>query len=138
MNIRNILFENADLKYKEFHSKLMPTVAPDNVIGVRIPVLRKIAKEFEKGVFSLTEPKNTEVFLPEKIDCIIVPGIAFSLGGARVGFGKGCYDVFLSKTRAVKIGFCYDFQLCERIETDAFDIGMDYILTENKLIKVEG
>lgn len=48
MNIRNMLFENADLKYKEFHSKLMPTVAPDNVIGVRIPVLRKIAKEFEK------------------------------------------------------------------------------------------
>lgn len=37
-----------DLKYKTFHSKLMPTVNPDKIIGVRVPVLRKFAKEFSK------------------------------------------------------------------------------------------
>ena len=37
-----------DLKYKEFHQKLMPTVNPDKVIGIRTPVLRKFAKEFRK------------------------------------------------------------------------------------------
>lgn len=39
-----ILFENQDLEYKKFHTKLMPGISPDKVIGVRIPVLRKLAK----------------------------------------------------------------------------------------------
>ena len=42
------LFELQDIKYKEFHQKLMPTVNPDKVIGIRTPVLRKFAKEFSK------------------------------------------------------------------------------------------
>jgi 3-methyladenine DNA glycosylase AlkD len=39
------LFELQDLEYKKFHSKLMPTVVPDRVIGVRMPILRALAKE---------------------------------------------------------------------------------------------
>ena len=99
----------------------------------------KIADDtvFEKGVFSLTEPKDAETFSPGKIDTILVPGVAFDKKGAKIGFGKGCYDIFLSKTTAVKVGFCYEFQLCSEIETDGFDVGMDYLLTENELIKVE-
>ena len=38
------LFQYQDLSYKEFHQKLMPTVDKDTVIGVRTPVLRKLAK----------------------------------------------------------------------------------------------
>lgn len=44
--VREKLFSMQDLKYKEFHSKLMPTVDSDLVIGVRTPELRKFAKEF--------------------------------------------------------------------------------------------
>lgn len=46
--IRNRLFEMQDLKYKEFHSKLMPTISSDVIIGVRTPELRKFAKELWK------------------------------------------------------------------------------------------
>ena len=46
--LQNQLFELQDLKYKEFHQKLMPTVNSDNVIGIRTPVLRKFAKTFSK------------------------------------------------------------------------------------------
>ena len=42
------LFELQDLQYKEFHQKLMPTVNPDKVIGIRTPVLRQFAKAFLK------------------------------------------------------------------------------------------
>lgn len=42
------LFELQDIKYKEFHQKLMPTVNPEKVIGIRTPVLRKFSKEFGK------------------------------------------------------------------------------------------
>lgn len=44
--IQRRLFELQDLKYKDFSSKLMPSVAPEVVIGVRTPELRKLAKEF--------------------------------------------------------------------------------------------
>lgn len=42
------LFEMQDLGYRDFHSKLMPTVPKDKIIGVRVPQLRKFAKEFGK------------------------------------------------------------------------------------------
>ena len=45
--IRNSLFQMQDLKYKEFHSNLCPNV--DDIIGVRVPVLREYAKELYKN-----------------------------------------------------------------------------------------
>ncbi len=47
-DIKNRLFALQDKEYKEFHSRLMPTVNPDTIIGVRTPVLRKLAKELAK------------------------------------------------------------------------------------------
>ena len=42
------LFELQDTKYRDFHSKLMPGIDKETVIGIRVPVLRKFAKEFIK------------------------------------------------------------------------------------------
>ena len=42
------LFALQDLNYREFHCRLMPTVNPECVIGVRTPALRKLAKELSK------------------------------------------------------------------------------------------
>ena len=42
------LFELPDLEYREFHSNLVPTKDPDAIIGVRVPHLRKLAKELIK------------------------------------------------------------------------------------------
>lgn len=47
-DLQKRLFELQDKEYKAFHQKLMPTVKPDLVIGIRTPVLRKFAKEFAK------------------------------------------------------------------------------------------
>ena len=90
--------------------------------------------EFTKGVFSSTEPKEQAVFDDKKIDTIIVPGVAFDIHGARVGFGKGCYDKFLKNTSATLVGLCYDFQICDKIETEEHDVRMNYILTEKEII----
>lgn len=45
MNVRDELFKYQDIGYKNFHSKLIPNVPADEIIGVRVPVLRKIAKQ---------------------------------------------------------------------------------------------
>ncbi|MEG1836048.1 MAG: DNA alkylation repair protein [Oscillospiraceae bacterium] len=47
--LQSKLFEMQDLPYRDFHSKLMPTIDKDLIIGVRTPVLRKFAKEFSKS-----------------------------------------------------------------------------------------
>ena len=46
--VQKDLFEMQDLKYRDFHSKLMPTVNKEKVVGVRIPQLRKYASSFLK------------------------------------------------------------------------------------------
>ncbi len=56
------LFEMQDLSYCEFHSRLMPTVPKEKIIGVRVPVLRKFAKEFAKT----DDAKDFLEFLPHK------------------------------------------------------------------------
>ncbi len=52
------LFELQDLKYRDFHSKLLPGIDKETIIGIRTPVLRKFAKEFAKT-------EEAEAFLQE-------------------------------------------------------------------------
>lgn len=47
-NLQNRLFELQDIKYRDFHSKLMPDIKKETIIGIRIPVLRSFAKQFAK------------------------------------------------------------------------------------------
>lgn len=46
--IREELFSLCDEKYRDFQAKLIPTVTPDSVIGVRTPALKKMAKQHAK------------------------------------------------------------------------------------------
>lgn len=76
--IQEKLFELQDLKYKDFHSKLMPTVCKDKIIGVRVPQLRKFAKELNKSELKedflntlphkYYEENNLHAFLIEQIN----------------------------------------------------------------------
>lgn len=77
MDIQKMLLSEQDIGYKEFHKKLMPTIPEDKIIGIRIPVLRKIAKKIssspEAEEFMNTLPhkyyeeNNLHAFLIEKI-----------------------------------------------------------------------
>ena len=108
----------------------------DIVTSEMTPVLADNNTQFLKGAYSVFEPDNKKVY-NEKIDLVIVPGIAFDKRGFRVGFGKGCYDRFLEKTNTIKVGFCYDFQITDNIENDIFDIKMNYLVSESGMIDCE-
>lgn len=56
--LQTALFELQDLTYRDFHSRLMPGIDKNTVIGIRTPVLRKFAKEFAKTT-------EAETFLQE-------------------------------------------------------------------------
>ena len=42
------LFSMQDLKYRDFHSRLLPGIDKDTIIGIRTPVLRKFAAQYSK------------------------------------------------------------------------------------------
>ena len=54
MKAQELLFQLQDKSYRDFQSKLIPTIPVETIIGVRIPVIRKLAKEYEK------DPKSVE------------------------------------------------------------------------------
>ncbi|MBO5008472.1 MAG: DNA alkylation repair protein [Clostridia bacterium] len=47
INTEKDLFKMQDIEYKAFHAKLMPTVNPDTIIGVRVPLVRAYAKKIK-------------------------------------------------------------------------------------------
>ena len=75
--IQNFLFENQDMEYRDFQSKLIPNVDKSYFIGVRTPVLRKYAKELLKtgdiGVFLNELPH--EYFDENQLHAFILSGI---------------------------------------------------------------
>lgn len=96
-------------------------------------------EKMTRSDFGVWEPlENAEKLIdPQSIDLIIVPGLAFDRDLNRLGFGRGFYDRYLSKTDAFKIGICYDAQIAPKneIPTDEYDVKMDRIITEKEVIE---
>ena len=73
------------------------------------------------------DPTTSEKILPDEIDIVLVPLLAFDNKGYRVGYGGGYYDRFLPQTRpeCVKIGLSL-FEAVDDIEDiDKYDIPLD-------------
>lgn len=80
-----------------------------------------------KGAFGIMEPTDEAIMLqdPSLLDLVIVPGIAFTESGLRLGRGKGFYDRFLSKVNCPVWGIAYPQQIVGAIQTDPWDIPID-------------
>ena len=73
MNVQERLFELQDLKYRSFHRKLVPTVDEDYIIGVRMPLLRQLAKEIEPAPFLCELPHR--YYEENQLHAIVLSGI---------------------------------------------------------------
>ena len=89
------------------------------------------------GAFSILEPKVGSACLPKNLrDALcIVPGLAFTERGERLGYGRGYYDTFLEKTNTPTVGFCYGFQVVSSVPTEKHDKRMAYLCTEYGLVR---
>ncbi len=65
----------------------------------------------------------------------IIPGVAFTASGDRLGRGAGYYDRFLSAhgERLITVGLAFQAQIFEKIPTEEWDMPVDYLLTEGGL-----
>jgi 5-formyltetrahydrofolate cyclo-ligase len=70
---------------------------------------------------------------PTSVDVVIVPGIAFTADGARLGQGGGWYDRFLAAVRpdCTSIGVGFDVQVVDELPTEPHDIRLGSIVTES-------
>ncbi|MBQ31113.1 MAG: 5-formyltetrahydrofolate cyclo-ligase [Deltaproteobacteria bacterium] len=96
-------------------------------------------EHLQRGAFGVPEPipEFREWVQPESLDLVLVPGVAFDQNGGRLGFGKGYYDRFLSKTSALRMGVAFSVQVIPDVPTESHDVPMNALLTENGIILIE-
>lgn len=91
------------------------------------------------GSFGIMEP-NKEIC--KKVDnfensICVVPAFSFDKLGFRLGYGKGYYDRFLENFISISVGLCYNSFLSDELPINQYDKQVNYIITENDLIKIE-
>ncbi|EKD77268.1 MAG: hypothetical protein ACD_42C00407G0002 [uncultured bacterium] len=98
--------------------------------------------QFIKNKFGMDEPvvDHQQAILPEKLDLILIPLVAFDIHCNRLGRGAGYYDRTLAfaknksiPQRPTLIGAAYEFQKVDNIIPESWDVPMDYVVTEEQI-----
>lgn len=83
----------------------------------------------EKSSFGIPEPVEDTPVAEDKTALVLMPGLAFTKDGGRIGYGGGFYDKFLAdEPDHPTVALCYDFQMMESLPTESFDIPVDLVL----------
>lgn len=84
-----------------------------------------------------TSLKLSESYLAveETPEIILIPGLAFTKTGERLGRGKGYFDRYLEHFQGIKIGICFECQLVADVMSEQHDVVMDFIVTETKIYR---
>jgi 5-formyltetrahydrofolate cyclo-ligase len=78
---------------------------------------------------------EADLHLPEAVDLILVPGVAFSKDRHRLGRGGGLFDRLLAgpAAKAYKLGLCFSFQVLDGIPMESHDVVMDAVVTNRAI-----
>lgn len=96
--------------------------------------LRSLAeRDMRRGPMHILEPAEADVADPKEVAAWIVPGLAFTTDGKRLGYGGGWYDRLLSAARSgsLKIGVAHGFQVVGDLPSEPHDIRLDRIVTDS-------
>lgn len=88
------------------------------------------ASTMSLGSYGIMEPDDAIPVSPGEIDAMVVPGVAFTESGLRLGRGKGFYDKYMSHPdfRALKLGVCYPVQIVGEVPHEPHDKTMDVVI----------
>lgn len=86
-------------------------------------------KDLNRGAFGVLEPLAHCRISEEDVPLVLVPGLAFTIEGDRLGYGKGYYDRFLSGQSSMIVGLAYDEQIVSELPTESHDCRCHKVLT---------
>lgn len=77
---------------------------------------------------------------PHEAQLILVPGLAFDLGGGRLGRGRGVYDRVLAALPPAcwRVGVCFREQVVPQVPRQSWDEPVDFVVTEEGIAEVRG
>ncbi len=107
-----------------------PDALTCGAFGIAEPIVREGSNASERfETDSATDVSYCALCPPEAIDLLVVPGVAFTLEGARMGRGKGYYDRYLSQPalRACCVGVCFAHQLVADLPVEPHDRSMEVV-----------
>lgn len=110
------------------HHFVFPICLPGHKL--RFHEVRDVAADMQPGAMNIPEPApHTPVVQPEEIDILIVPGVAFTRNGERMGYGGGFYDRFIPLcTNAKILALAFDEQMVDSIPTEPHDLRIRTII----------
>jgi len=98
-------------------------------------------QDLEKGAYGIKEPakriRNNKID-PKNLDIVVVPAVAFSKSGYRVGYGGGYYDRFLERlaNKTITIGINYEEMLFDTVPKEDHDLAVDMVVTDKRLLRI--
>lgn len=111
----------------------LPKVVKKDLVFKKINSL----SDLEQGNFSVMEPKDYCEDV-KKIEVIIIPAIALTREGHRLGYGFGYYDRYLAGKKSKTIALSYSKQIIKSFPHSDHDVRIDCIITEDKVIMSKG
>ena len=97
--------------------------------------IRDLGKDLAPGALGILEPRPSRTRLADtkETELVIVPGLAFSASGERLGHGAGFYDRFLSglPAKTPKVALAFSFQVLPKIPQETHDHLVDAVLTDD-------
>jgi len=94
-------------------------------------------RDLHSGAMGIPEPdqRTCPVVSEAEVDLAIVPGLAFTAQGHRIGYGGGFYDKFLSTWPGVEFALAFEEQIVDSLPHDpARDFVLSRIITDTRLI----
>jgi 5-formyltetrahydrofolate cyclo-ligase len=98
-----------------------------------------LANDVVKGRFGILEPREELAILSgQSADVIVVPGVAFTLKGERLGQGGGYYDRFLNTLpdRASRVAFVFDCQIVSTLPVEPHDERVKWLARETEFCEI--
>ncbi len=94
-------------------------------------VVSSPADELRPGAMGILTPlPHLPEMPPQSIDLLLVPGVAFTAEGARLGYGGGYYDTFIPRCpQARLLALAYEEQMVESLPTEPHDIRLPQLIT---------
>ncbi len=90
-------------------------------------------KHLRRGPMGIREPVDDDIVPPQDVYAWIVPGLAFTRDGKRLGYGGGWYDRLLASApkSAAKIGVAYSFQIVSDLPAEPHDIPLTDVVDDS-------